>query len=73
MGDALTAWLSAAEIEALTGRKRHSAQARKLAEMSIPFRPSGTGRPLVERSAVLTAERKSTAKGPRWDRMPRAA
>ena len=33
MGEAITAWLSAAEIEALTGRKRHSAQARKLAEM----------------------------------------
>jgi len=66
-------WLSASEVAELTGRVRHGAQARKLAELSVPFRLSGTGRPLVERAAVLSPERKPASKGPRWDRMPRAA
>lgn len=66
-------WPSAAEVEALTGRMRHTAQARKLAQMGVPFLLSGINRPLVERSAVLSPERKQAVKGPRWDRMPRAA
>lgn len=66
-------WLSAAEVAELTGRVRYTAQSRKLAQMDVPFRLSGTGRPLVERVAVLTPERKPASKGPRWDRMPRAA
>lgn len=66
-------WLTAAEVAELTGRVRHTAQSRKLAQMSVPFRLSGTGRPLVERAVVLSPERKPSAKGPRWDRMPRAA
>lgn len=71
MGDA---WLSAADIEALTHRKRWSAQARRLAAMGIPFRPSAEGRPLVEPSAVLSKPASATrAKAPRWDRMRRAA
>jgi len=48
-------WLTRDEVEELTERKRFSAQCRKLAEMSIPFRPNAAGRPLVERSVVLKA------------------
>jgi hypothetical protein len=46
-------WLTADEVEELTGLKRWKAQCRKLAEMGVPFRPNGFGRPLVERAAVL--------------------
>jgi hypothetical protein len=54
-------WLTAAEVEELTGRKRWKAQALALARMRIPFRPNGFGRPLVERAAVLGGKRGSKA------------
>lgn len=37
-GGAAAVMLAAADVEALTGRKRPSAQARQLAAMGIPFR-----------------------------------
>lgn len=46
-------WLSPDEVEELTGLKRWKAQCRMLAQMGVPFRPNGFGRPLVERAAVL--------------------
>ena len=46
-------WLTADEVEELTGLKRWTAQCLQLARMGIPFRPNGFGRPLVERAAVL--------------------
>ena len=42
-------WLAPDDVKELTGLVRWSAQSRKLAEMGIPFRPNGLGRPLVER------------------------
>ncbi len=70
----MTPWLTAAEVKELTGRVRHGAQARKLAELSVPFRLNAQGRPLVERSAVLTTEpRPAQTVEPRWDRLRRAA
>lgn len=67
-------WLTADEVETLTNRKRWSAQARKLATMGIPFRPSAEGRPLVERSAIFTeTTRTAVQKAPRWDKLKRAA
>lgn len=61
-------WLTPAEVEELTARKRWTAQCRMLAEMGIPFRPNAVGRPLVERSAVLSKPTgKKPAKGPNWD------
>ncbi len=61
----MSPWLSAEEVEELTGLKRWKHQSRKLAEMGIPFRPNGQGRPLVERAAVLkTKDRQPT--GPHW-------
>jgi hypothetical protein len=47
-------WLNPEEVEELTAKKRWAAQCRVLAEMSVPFRPNAVGRPLVERSAVLS-------------------
>ena len=41
----------------LTARKRWSAQCRALAAMGIPFIANAVGRPLVERSAVLSEDR----------------
>jgi hypothetical protein len=53
MGEAPSPWLSAEEVEELTGLKRWKAQCRMLARMGVPFRPNGFGRPLVERAAVF--------------------
>jgi len=67
-------WLTPDELHQLTGRKRWSAQARALASAQIPFRLNTQGRPLVERSAVVTtATKPASPKAPRWDRMQRAA
>jgi len=67
-------WLSASEVAELTGRVRHGAQARKLSELSVPFRLNAQGRPLVERASVLTTEpRPAQTVEPRWDRLRRAA
>lgn len=63
-------WLSPEEVKELTGRVRHPAQCRKLAEMKIPFRPNAIGRPLVERTMVLSSPVPAAAKrktGPNWD------
>lgn len=62
-------WLSPEEVIALTECKRRLTQCKRLAEMRIPFRPNWSGRPLVERAAVLAyngvaAERKSAE--PNW-------
>lgn len=46
-------WLRPDEVIELTGKKRWSTQCRVLAQMGVPFRPNGVGRPLVERGAVL--------------------
>lgn len=46
-------WLTADEVQELTGLKRWKAQCRALARMGVPFTPNGFGRPLVERAAVL--------------------
>ena len=53
MSEQPSPWLSADEVEELTGLKRWKAQCRMLARMGVPFRPNGFGRPLVERASVL--------------------
>ena len=63
----MTEWLSAEGVEELTGRKRWTAQCRQLALMGIPFRPNAVGRPLVERSAVLSSPAPAKRKPePNW-------
>ena len=65
-------WLSPEEVGELTGLQPNSwaAQCRTLARMGLPFTPNGAGRPLVERGAVLRADKpaaKPRAKrGPNW-------
>ena len=69
----LQTWLTAGEVEELTGRNRWTAQARALAAINVPFRLSAQGRPLVERSAVLSTPKPDKKASPRWDRLQRAA
>ena len=63
-------WLLPEEVAELTARTRWTAQCRKLAEMGVPFKPNGVGRPLVERAAVTrteTASKPRQKRGPNWD------
>lgn len=70
----MTVWLAPDEVHELTARKKWSAQCRALAAMGIPFRPNAVGRPLVERSAVLSAPPTAgKTNGPNWDAIKRAA
>jgi hypothetical protein len=63
----MDAWLTPAEVEQLTARKRWKAQCVMLAQMSVPFRANAVGRPLVERAAVLTGGKKpKTRQEPDW-------
>lgn len=65
-------WLTPDELADLTGRKRWTAQCRALAQMGVPFRPNGVGRPLVERAAVLSATKPTRQpRGPNWDAIRR--
>jgi hypothetical protein len=60
-------WLTPDELHELTGRQRYSAQCRALASMGVPFRPNAIGRPLVERSAVLSSPAPAKRKAqPNW-------
>jgi hypothetical protein len=47
----MTDYLTALEIEQLTGRTRHKAQLRQLARQGIPATTDADGRPLVLRAA----------------------
>lgn len=62
-------WLTADEVEELTGRKRWKVQARVLGDMGVPFTLNGAGRPLVLRSQFEAQQkpprRRTTA--PTWD------
>lgn len=69
-GEKPSAWLTPDEVHELTDRQKWSAQCRALAAMGIPFRPNAVGRPLVERAAVLSAERTGTPRKksePNWE------
>ena len=64
-----TGWLTPAEVEELTARKRWKAQCVMLAQMGVPFRPNAVGRPLVERAAVFSADGKRSGRKkatPNW-------
>lgn len=61
-------WLSEADVERLTGKKRWSTQCRILAAMDVPFRPNAVGRPLVEVAAVstVTPAKPARRREPNW-------
>lgn len=64
--------LSHEELRVVTGRKRHTAQARALAEMGISFRVRPDGFPLVSRAHFHQAlgtemsTRKQRTTEPNW-------
>lgn len=62
----MSTFLTPDEIHELTDRKRWSAQCRALAAMGVPFRPNAVGRPLVERSVVLSTKPPAAKRGPNW-------
>ena len=54
-------FLTADEVETLTGYKRHKNQAIRLAEIGIPFTPNAAGRPIVARAIFIGTMTASTA------------
>ena len=54
-------FLTAAEVEDLTGYKRFQKQAVRLAEIGIPFTPNAAGRPIVARAIFISTMTASTA------------
>jgi hypothetical protein len=62
-------WLTPAEVEDLTARKRWAAQCRALAQMGVAFRANAVGRPLVERAAVVSAPVRHKKREPDWSQI----
>ena len=54
-------FLTAAEVEDLTGYKRFKKQAVRLAEIGIPFTPNAAGRPIVTRAIFVGTMNAATA------------
>jgi len=59
-------WLSPDAVQEMTAAVRWATQCKRLAEMGIPFRPNAVGRPLVEKSAVLSQPKKRKPAEPDW-------
>lgn len=55
-------FLSVAEVEALTGRKKHSLQIALLKKIGMPFWVNARGQPIIARTAL--EGRKETVKPP---------
>lgn len=64
-------WLTPDEVQELTARHKWSAQCRALVRMGVPFRINAVGRPLVERTAVVSTppEPAKRRPGPDWSAM----
>jgi hypothetical protein len=65
------AFLTAAEVEQLTQRRRYSAQRRALDAMQVRYARAPNGQPIVRRTALDVAGKPAhrPASGPRWDRI----
>jgi hypothetical protein len=61
--------LTAAEVERLTGKKRHKAQARQLTALGYRFILAATGEPLVRWSDLDEQGKPAQRRGHRWDRI----
>jgi len=59
-------WLSPDAVQEMTAAARWATQCKRLAKMGIPFRPNAVGRPLVEKSAVLSQPKKRKPAEPDW-------
>lgn len=58
----LTMFLSADQVEELTGRKLKRLQIEQLRKMGIPFFVNAAGRPIVTRTAIEGREQAPTTK-----------
>jgi len=72
MAESESPWLSPDAVYELTAAKRWSTQCKRLAEMGIRFRVNAVGRPLVEKSDVLsTPKPKRKPAEPDWSALPK--
>lgn len=67
-GEGVGVFLTAADVERLTGKVRFSAQRRALDALGIRYIKAATGEPLV-READLGKEAAGKGRGPKWDRI----
>lgn len=64
----MSLWLSAAEVEELTAKKRWSAQRRALVKMGVAFTLNAVGRPLVSRGLWESSGKPARKRQePDWD------
>lgn len=62
-------FLTPAEVQRLTGRKRFAAQRRALDRLRITYTVAATGEPLVRPAALDGTAGRAQSRGPRWDRL----
>lgn len=62
-------FLSAADVQRLTGKIRFSAQQRALERLGIPFTIAATGEPMVRETALDAKPGQKQSRGHRWDRI----
>ncbi len=62
-------FLSRAEVERLSGKRRFSAQRRALDALKIPYTRAATGEPLVRADALDAKPKAGQRQGHRWDRI----
>lgn len=62
-------FLTAADVERLTGKVRFSAQRRALDRLGVRYKVADTGEPLVLVDALDSPGTKARNVGPRWDRI----
>ena len=63
----MSAFLSDAEVEHLTGKVRWSAQVKALVAMRIAFERRPDGKPVVLRTAVQAGNEEKRSNGPNWN------
>lgn len=66
-------FLSTADLQRLTGKKRFTAQAKALEGLGIRYQLSGKGEPLVRIDQLDGTPKVARNQGPRWDRLNEAS
>jgi hypothetical protein len=62
-------FLSATDLQRLTGKVRFSAQRRALDRLGVSYTLAATGEPLVRREALDGTLGKGLNAGPKWNRI----
>jgi hypothetical protein len=62
-------FLSAGDLERLTGRSRFAAQRRALDRLGIRYTVAATGEPLVRVVDLDGGSKAARNRGPRWERL----